>query len=152
MSSGQVITTLLFGVTGTVMLLAGIASFIRKRRFVATADRAAGKVISYRGDEIVSTDDYGRSVKSITYYPTVEFKDARGAEQRVELSTGGSPPKYSVGTAVTLLYDHDNPNHAEMASFVELWFLPLFLLGGGAIFLGIVIVVVAFNVPVSGNS
>jgi hypothetical protein len=39
-----------------------------------------------------------------------------------------------VGDEVTVLYDPDTPEHAEVSTFATLWFAPLFLVAFGLFF------------------
>jgi len=148
MSSGQIIIAILFGGFGVVMTFAGLVKVTKTRRFVAAANSTAGRVVAYKTEVYESTNDTGRAEKHATAYPIVEFKDAKGTQRRVTTSTGSAPASFSVGAAVTVLYDRDNPERAEIDSLGELWLLPTILLGGGALFLFIAIAVWVFNVSV----
>ena len=154
MSSGQIIVVLLFGGFGIVMTVGGLAFVIKTRRFVAAANRTAGKVLAY---ETESSDDTQRRRAAMRsdyrtlYFPIVEFKDFKGNQRRVKTSTGSSPASFSVGAAVTVLYDRDNPERAEIESFGELWVLPTALLGMGAFNVFIALTVWIFNLPVKVN-
>jgi hypothetical protein len=69
------------------------------------------------------------------YSPRIRFQATDGHE--IDFVSGGGryPPKYTVNETVAVLYDPQDPNHAEINSLVVLW--------GGAI--GMAILGVAFT-------
>lgn len=97
----------------------------RTQVFVDRAGAAPGKVIDL---------EQSRSSNSTTYYPVVKFKTKSGQERTFRSSSGSSPPSYSVGESVGVLYDESEPSDARIRSFFALWGGPVILGGLGSIF------------------
>jgi hypothetical protein len=69
-------------------------------------------------------------------YPVVEYAVPDSRPMRVQMPDGSSPPDYTVGDPVTVLYDPQKPDNSRIKSFSSdllLWILPLitFLVGAG---------------------
>ena len=91
-------------------------------RFGAAATRADGVVTSF------NTHTHSRGS-----YPMVRFQVG---EQTVEIEgqTGTSPPAYSIGEKVKVLYPAGKPEQGQIDSFVERFMIPLVFGGAGLIF------------------
>jgi hypothetical protein len=135
-------TRLIFGiffVIGVGVFAGGIYSIQQTRRFLRTAVETRGVVT-----EIVWRESLSRSRgSSWSSYPRFRFSTSDGQEIDIVSDTGSSPPSYRVNEPVTILYDPQQPNHASIKSFSELWMLSVILCGLGAVFssFGIVAVV-----------
>lgn len=116
-----------FALVGLIFLAVGIGSFLHTRRFVATALSASGVV----------TENVWRNSSNGVSYPRIRFRTADGQEVTTITNTGSSPPSYNVNDAVTILYDPQQPYHALIRSFGELWMLPLVFSGLGLLFCSI---------------
>ena len=92
---------------GLVGLLAWV---LRKGRRLSGWSRAAGTVIAMRSS--------GRRCLA----PVVRFHSADGSEFTHASNTGTSPPGFSVGEAVVVLYDPADPSRAVIPTFFQLWF------------------------------
>lgn len=110
---------LLFGGIGTW-------SYWSDRELAAVGSTTQGTVISMER----SRDSDGNS----TYSPTVEFFDQRGIRHQFTSSVSSSPPSFSRGEAVTVIYDPDAPGQAIIDSFSTRYLLPLMFGGFGALF------------------
>ncbi len=117
-------------VIGIVFLIAGLAMivgaggvFFRQRKERSNAIRATGAVV-----------DLAKSAgqRGYLYYPVVEFEAAFGLKTRFQAQVGSNPAGYKVGQQVTVLYDPQNPEKAEIDSASSLYFFPGCLLGMGA--------------------
>jgi hypothetical protein len=110
---------------GAISLVASIVTYIHACRFVDSAARAEGTVI-----KMVER----RSRDSGTMYsPVFVFRDAQGRNHEIYSSVSRYPPAYKVGETVTVLYDGDDPDHAKLDGFFDLWLVPLVLgIIGGA--------------------
>lgn len=87
--------------------------------FVQSASRAQAtisKVIEREGSDHDST-----------FYPVFVFEDSRGQAQEIYSSSGQYPPAYRVGDKVEVLYQPDDPKHAKINGFLELWIWPVML-------------------------
>ncbi len=76
-----------------------------------------------------------------TYAPTFQFEDTAGAQHTVASSFYSSPPEFHVGDNVPVLYRPDAPRRARIASFRQLWVLPILLgiMGCVAVPLGVIL-------------
>lgn len=70
----------------------------------------------------------------VTYRPVVEFRDAEGTRREFTGRFGSSPPSYSTGESVSVIYDPDAPGRAIIDGFVGRYLFPLVFGGIGTIF------------------
>jgi WD40 repeat protein len=99
------ITCLLLGVG---LVVGGVSYLTGEQSFAATAAHADGIVVGHR----VSTST-SQHRTTVTYCPVVRFRTAH--EQPIQFTSGectSSAPE--VGAPVKVLYDPDNPRHAEL--------------------------------------
>jgi hypothetical protein len=151
-TAGQIMILLMFGGAGCFMTSVGVRMLMSMRSQVAGATRVPGKVVGYSAAYEGPPDLSGRDAGQEYGYPIVEFTDAQGNRLLGKTSTSSNPPSSKLGAVVTVLYQPQRPGRAEIESFMELWFMPAFFLGGGTLFLTIALAVPIFNVPVSVNS
>jgi len=121
-------TMTVFAVLGLGMLIGGGVFLKSTSDFMATAQRAEGRVIDL---------EYRRSGEGGAYYPVVRFRGASGEEVTFRSRVGKRPPGYSQGDPVVVLYDPLDPSEAKVESFFELWFGALILGILGSLFGGI---------------
>jgi hypothetical protein len=99
--------------------------------FVSHA-RASGKVVqliqSGSGDEAI-------------YIPVTVFHDAAGVEHKIQSSGGSNPPRFPVGSTVSVLYRTDNPDAGMIEDHVLMWIVPLVFIALGIFYGSIGIVV-----------
>jgi hypothetical protein len=89
---------------GAGLVVGGVSYLMDQQRFAATAAHADGIVV----DQTVHTSN-----NKTTYCAVVRFRTAR--EQPIQFTSGEcSNPAPSVGAPVKVLYDPDNPRHAEL--------------------------------------
>lgn len=62
--------------------------------------------------------------------PVVEY-DVNGKRFTYQSSLSSSPPAYSVGDKVTVLYRPDDPARAQINSFLQRWFFAVAFASGG---------------------
>lgn len=67
--------------------------------------------------------------------PSVEFSASNGETLGFDSSLCSRPPAYARGESLTVLYDPQYPDRAQIDSFTENWFASLVLGGIGAVFL-----------------
>src|SRR3954462_14553095 len=92
-----------FGGLGAAIILAGVWLLIRRRRFIATANRTDAKVVAYDKRQNLSNDE-GPNTTLYYYHPIVEFSDDHGTLRRVKSRTGTPTQGYPIGAAVKVLY------------------------------------------------
>lgn len=113
---------------GAGLLAGGLYWARQNQSLVAEGSRAEGTV--------VSLIDTGSGSKR-KWKPLVRFVAADGRSVEFTTSTSSSPPAYSVGERVRVLYRASSPEEAAIDGFLALWLGPLILGGVGAGFLGI---------------
>ncbi len=92
---------------GLIGLLAWV---LHKRRRQAGWSRASGVVIAML------------THRNRCQAPVVRFRSADDREFTHYSSTGSSPPGFTVGEDVAVLYDPANPKRAVIPTFFQLWF------------------------------
>jgi Protein of unknown function (DUF3592) len=107
--------------------------FLQTRRFVTTAVSTRGVV----AENVWRENHSSNHGTSWAFYPRIRFRTADGQEITVITNTGSSPPSYRVNQAVTILYDPQQPYHAVIRSFGELWMLSVVFCGLGLVFCSI---------------
>jgi hypothetical protein len=117
-------------------LLSALQIYLRRKRFLADSQPAAGTVIEVR------VRGAGRNAMS---FPVFEFRTAEGAVQRAE-SLGTGLQRFEVGQAVAVRYDPRDPGRAEVDSFAVLWGLALLRAGFALLFLIMGVVGIALSV------
>ncbi len=111
-------------------LLAGGGFWIWKTiGFTGRAERAPGAVV-----EMVEKQGSGSDSDGPTWAPKVKFRTAGGMEIEFVSGVSSTPPSYTPGDAVEVLYDPMNPRDATIDSFVQLWLFPVLLPVLGLVF------------------
>lgn len=116
-------------VIGSVLALAAGGVGFRSLRRCVTWASATGKVL--RLDEAFSRNGEPR------FRAAVEFITRDGREISFHSQVATLHRDYRPGTSVRVMYDPGDPEHAEIASFVRLWLLPVTLSAFAAVFIGI---------------
>lgn len=111
---------------GLVFAAIGLWAWAGDRALAETGTQATGTVIDLTRDH----DSDGGS----TYRPVVEFHDAGGTRHEFVGSVGSSPPAYSRGETVSVIYDSAAPGRAMIDGFMDRYFLPLVFGGMGSVF------------------
>jgi hypothetical protein len=117
-----------FQLIGIGCLLGCVLSMFNTFNFLKGAERVEGIVV----ENIVSRDSDG----SETYRALVKYSKTGGETGRFKASVASNPPSFDVGEHVNVLVSMDGSKQ-KIDSFTQIWFLPLFLVGFGAIFGGI---------------
>jgi len=120
----------IFTAVGLGLLIGAVLSFQHTRRFLATAISVPGIVTENVWQEQRSSNNN----RGGSFYPRIRFRTTQGQEISIITKTGTNPPSYRVNDTVTVLYDPQQPYHAAIRSFMELWFLPTLLCGMGMVF------------------
>jgi hypothetical protein len=104
----------IFALTGLIMLAVAIYSICTTFKFYSKGLKAQGQVteLNRRG--------HGA-------YPTVQFYTKEGELITFYGKTASSPPSFSVGEHVEVVYNPNNPAQAVIHSFMEKWFV--FIIG-----------------------
>ena len=110
---------MVFAFIGVGLLAGAFFSFKSTRNFLAAATKTSGKVTELEERVSTSTKD-GRSTRSLSYYPRVQFSGPNGEEINFTSSVGSSPASYDVGESVEVLYLPQAPQQAKINSFSSL--------------------------------
>jgi hypothetical protein len=134
-----IVVGLLFFAIGILILISGIASFIKRRNQIANSLSATGVVTAF-------ATEMGRS--GYLYYPQVQFKVADGQTISFQSSAGSSRAEYGVGQPVKVLYDAHNPQQAEIAALSPLWLVPgcMTMIGVAFVIIGLLLSLMMFLV------
>jgi hypothetical protein len=117
----------IFFLVSIVLLGAGGYTYQHTKKFVGNSAVAKGVVV-----DVVSRSSSSSS--GHTHVPVVRFKTGEGETITAHGSLGSDPPSYKKGQEVRVRYDPKDPHKISIDTFFELWFLPLILLGMGAVF------------------
>jgi hypothetical protein len=122
-----------FTVWGAVCILVGLGFlasalriYLRRKRFLAAAQRAVGTVVDVRVSGV------GRNRVS---FPVFEFRTPEGTVRRSESLMGSGFGGFKVGETVAVRYDPSDPARAEVDTFAVLWGLTILRAGFAFIFL-----------------
>jgi hypothetical protein len=88
--------------------------------FIGTATRARGEVVKIEAHPD-SEDNSG------IYAPVLRFIASDGKAYTITSNISTSPPEFSVGQSVQVLYRQSDPEGARIATFGHLWLLPIVL-------------------------
>ncbi len=130
---------LVLGVNGLIsftMLVIGIISYIRTKKFLNRAVETRGIVIdkAFKG----SSEGGGGM-----YSPKIKFTDRMGKELEFTENWSSNRPDFKIGDEVIVLYDPANPVKARRGGKKWKFFFVAWLIGGlGILFTGILLIVI----------
>ncbi|QDH79612.1 DUF3592 domain-containing protein [Echinicola soli] len=128
------IISVVFATIGMALLVVAFMSYQSTNDWLDEAMKTDGTVIAFQSSYSDGTT---------LYRPVIQFEDKGGNNVIFHSSTASSPPAYSKGENVTVLYPESNPNEAKIEGFFSLWGMVVivggigmvfFLVGGGIIF------------------
>lgn len=67
----------------------------------------------------------------IYFCPVIAFRDAAGIEHTIRASGGSNPPRFPVGSTVSVLYRAQNPDAGIIEDRFLLWICPLLMMALG---------------------
>ena len=105
--------SILLGVSAIVLFAVCVYGYQSTRDFLRSAQRSTGVVVNVAGDADGAT------------FPHVRFVDSTGRTHEFDSNLHSSPPKYSVGAQVPVLYPPGAPEKAQIEGFMELWMVSL---------------------------
>jgi hypothetical protein len=107
-----------FLIFGSGFLLLALAVALHTAFSLRRATRATATIV------VMESRIEPRNVDPI-FYPHFQFYDSTGQSFTIISNSGATPPAFHVGQRVPILYDPANPSAAQLATFAELWFLPI---------------------------
>ena len=112
MKRGLLIAGWVLALVGPLMLVAAGIGFQHERAFIRRASTAQAVVV-----EMVEK----RGNDGPTFAPVYVFHDNSGQEQKIYSRTSSYPPAYRVGDKITVLYDRQAPQDAQIHGFFDMW-------------------------------
>ena len=118
---------LVFGVNGLIsfiMLAIGIISYVRVKKFLASAIETRGTVVQ---SVFKSSGDDG---SGSMYSPKIRFTDRMGKEFEFTENWSSNRPDFKIGDEVIVLYDPARPQKARRGGKKWKFFFVAWLVGG----------------------
>lgn len=112
----------LFVAIGVVSLFAGAHFTIQQSGFLRRCSETKAVVIDFVSDDEAD-------------FPVFQFVESKtGTTVTAKGWVGSSPPAYSIGQEVSILYDPENPSaDVTVNTFFGIWFASLICLGVGSV-------------------
>jgi hypothetical protein len=88
--------------------------------WVLSSVRASGRVVQSVQRHLQDGD--------VVYCPVFAFQDAAGLDHTIHSSAGSNPPRFPVGSGVSVLYQTRDPANAHIEDWFILWKAPLMLM------------------------
>ena len=121
------------GVLSFTMLLIGIVSYVRARRFLSKAIETRGTVVE---KVLKGQSDGGGGM----YSPRIQFNYVMGRTTEFTENWSGNRPDFKIGDEVIVLYDPADPQKARRGGKKWKFFFLAWLMGGlGLLFSGLLI-------------
>ena len=132
----------IFLAIGVLMIIGGIWSFIKDKKFFKTAVMIKGEIVNYIYKKEYNKDNGGRRHTNNTYAPIIKY-EYNGQTRQFQ---GGYSSKFPVvGSSVDVAVDPNNIDKARVKSFIEVYGSLAFVL------FGIIFAVVAILQLTKGN-
>lgn len=104
-------------IVGPLSGLFALGFAIYTANFISHAIHTTGTVTNITG----ITDEN----KNATYTPTFVFKTQSGQMISTQSNVSSNPPDFALGQQVSVLFDPNDPAHAEINTTVQLWLVPI---------------------------
>jgi len=133
----------IFALVGGAMLVAAGWQFTQRRAFVRHSAIASGTIVALIEER--SSDMTSDSMnEEISYFPKVKFQTPSGREVIFQSAMGSGRKAGRIGRTVAVRYRPDQPDVAEIDSFMSLWGVTLVLgvVGVGFLFAGLGMILV----------
>ena len=119
---------------GRAWLVCGILSIAVGASFAIYQTVWLYRSASARGTIVALVPFTDPEQAGITYTPRFSFRDDQGHTHVLISSYRTSPPEFTVGQHVPVLYIRNHPSSAKLDRFWELWLVPVVCAGLGAFF------------------
>ena len=114
---------------GALVLVLGLAFMSYTWWFVSHSVATTGKVTAE--DEREETDSDGK--KESRSYAVFSYQDGSGKTYTATSGVGEKMASYAVGDAVAVRYSKSDPSNAKIATFGQLWGIPLLVFATGLV-------------------
>jgi hypothetical protein len=125
-------------VIGPCFLLVALIASMDTAVFLHRAVATTGTVVGLRATS--EPNKHG-----VTYAPVFSFSAADGRSYTIHSRVSSSPPEFSIGQRVPVLYEPDRPTLAKIDSHLQLWTFPDVFGGIGFVFVLLSYVVRSFE-------
>ena len=125
-----------FLVFGALIAGSGLIWTANTAWFLYRSEKTTGMIVDVIG--ILSTRSPSESPQAkqvISYYPVVEFRDARGSLHKSQSSRSARSDHFKRGDEVGVYYDARDPAQMFIENTWILWFSPGVILAGGLIWM-----------------
>ncbi len=125
-----------FFVFGALIAGAGLIWTVSTAWFLFSSEKTTGVIVDVVG--IMSTRSPSESPQAkqvMSYYPVVEFRDARGSLHKSQSLRAARSDHFKRGDEVGVYYDAQDPAQMFIQNTWMLWFSPGVILGGGVIWM-----------------
>jgi len=119
------VLSMIFALIGGAMLLVAARHFARRRALFRHSAVTPGTIVGLAEN---------RERDEISYFPKVKFRTPSGREVTFQSEMGSSEPG-RIGDIVAVRYRPEDPDAAEVDSFMSLWGVAVLSGGLGAVFL-----------------
>jgi len=109
-------------VMAALLIISGIVSYINTRKFIRNSSTVIGKVTK-KFTKLDSTSD------GVLLVLNAEF-EVNGKIYKLA-GKGANLKKYEIGNDIEILFDKDNPSHAHINHFWQLYLIEFVLIGIG---------------------
>ena len=133
----------IFALVGGTILVAAWWQFTQRRAFVRHSAIASGTIVDLIEER--SSDMTSDSMnEEISYFPKVKFQTPSGREVIFQSAMGSGRKAGRIGRTVAVRYRADQPDVAEIDSFMSLWGVTLVwgVVGAGFLFAGLGMILV----------
>ena len=120
--------SLFFTVAGVGLIVASASWFWRSAAMAQHYERTVGTVVKITAHP--RPNHPGQPI----YYPTISFVGGEGETHTFEASIGSGSSPYRNNETVPVWYDAHDAGRAFLATFLNIWGIPLILLGLGTAF------------------
>lgn len=134
--SADLIIGIVFSLVGLLLAAIGAFIFFRTRAFISRSQEVKGTIVRMV---------YSSSSDGGGYSPVFRFNTIEGRSVEVADKLASNPPQFKEGEVVDVLYDPQDPSHARIKKWMNLYFAPLLLGGMGLIFGGVGVLLLVFE-------
>jgi len=127
-----------FFLIGVCLLLGALISVYSAQQFLRHSVITQGSIVALKATHRARR-------RKITFAPVFRFDVPGSNPVTVVSNVSSNPPAFHPGESVTIHYDKDNPQHAVIDSFMQLWLGQLICGFIGAVFTGIGLMTLALG-------
>ncbi len=139
-----------FFVFGALFAGSGLIWTANTAWFLYRSEKTTGVIVDVVGIRSTRSPGESQHAKQVTsYYPVVEFRDARGSVHKSQSARAARSDHFKRGDEVGVYYDAKDPAKMFIQNTWMLWFSPGVIVAGGVIWMlavgGVMMVVKRFD-------